>query len=109
VVTGPTIEPLPVPQPTERAEAAAPLPQFARTMIIPPRDQGQVPSMQWTIPPIVSQTVEQIGKLLRENGVWISLFVGLAALLVGVTVTAARHSRPDRPHASAPGENATAR
>jgi hypothetical protein len=84
-------------------------------MIIPPRDQG----VRLSVPPIVAETFKKIvgpvGSVLRENGAWILLFVGLAALLVGVTVTTARHAHRtvrdlphDLPHASAPNENTIA-
>jgi hypothetical protein len=90
--------------------------KFAQTMIIPPRDQG----VRLSVPPIFGKifgelhgkVVKPVGNVLRENGGWISLFIGLTALLVGVTVTAARHARRairDLPHASAPSENATTR
>lgn len=129
VVTGPTIAPLPVVQDDSGAGGAVSPEQspeeagekkFARTMIIPPRDQGG----RLSLPPIFSKIFGKIsggsfgkiagpvGSVLRENGVWISLFIGLAVLLVGVTVTAARHTHRairDLPHTSAPSENATAR
>ncbi|HSY39505.1 MAG TPA: serine/threonine-protein kinase [Polyangia bacterium] len=113
VVEGPALEPLTPPQPLAGADpAVAPSSdpdvtgerKFAQTMIIPPRDQGR----RLTVPPIVGE----IGKLLRENGAWISLFAALAILLVGVTLTAARHTRRATvapPHQAAQPENATAR
>jgi serine/threonine protein kinase len=122
VVTGPTIEPLPTvavgtdPAVSEGGSAEVPGERkFARTMIIPPRDQER----RLSGPPVVgqifgevSQIVRPIGKLLRENGAWISLFAALAVLLVGVTLTAARHTRrvtAAPSHLSGPPENATTR
>lgn len=122
VVTGPTIEPLPTvavgtdPAVSEGGSAEVPGERkFARTMIIPPRDQER----RLSVPPVVgqifgevSQIVRPIGKLLRENGAWISLFAALAVLLVGVTLTAARHTRrvtAAPSHLSGPPENATTR
>ena len=120
VVTGPTIAPLPIVQDVSRAEPAVSPDQsaepagdkkFARTMIIPPRDRG----VRLSVPPIVAETfnklVGPLGNVLRENGAWIFVFIGLAAALVGVTLTAARHAHRtvrDLPHASAPSENAAA-
>jgi len=113
VVEGPALEPITTPQPITDADPAIDPSadpeatgerKFAQTMLIPPRDQGR----RLTVPPIVGE----IGKLLRENGVWISLFTALAILLVGVTLTAARHTRRTTvapSHLSAQPENATAR
>ena len=124
VVTGPTIEPLSAAAASKSADPAVPVAQFARTMIIPPRDQER---QRVSMPPIVGETfgkiigkIAPIGRLLRENGAWISLFAALAVLLVGVTLTAARHSRratgapshlsgPPAGLPAAPPENATAR
>ncbi len=120
VVTGPTIAPLPIVQDGSGADPAVSPDQspegtgekkFARTMIIPPRDQG----VRLSVPPIVAETfgkiVGPLRNVLRENGAWILLFIGLTALLVGVTVTTARHAHRtvrDLPHAPGPSENAIA-
>ena len=64
--------------------------KFAQTMIIPPREEEQ----RLSVPPIGSQRSADPRLGVRENGAWISLFAALAVLLVAVTVTAARHTRP---------------
>ena len=54
VVTGPTIEPLPAASANTGADPAVAPGQFARTMIIPPRDQGR----RLSVPPLVRSTSE---------------------------------------------------
>jgi eukaryotic-like serine/threonine-protein kinase len=120
VVTGPTIAPLPIVQASGGADPAVSADQlpeepgekkFARTMIIPPRDHEGRLSVPTIFGQICGNIIRPLGGVLRENGAWISLFIGLAALLVGVTVTAARHRPPtvrNLSHASAPGEHAIA-
>ena len=130
VVSGPTIAPLPTDEvgsggdpavsPDQSFEGERPgEKKFARTMIIPPRDQG----VRLSMPPIgqilrqmfgkiFGETGGPVGTALRENGIWILLFIGLAALLVGVTVRPTRHAprtARDLPHATGSSESAAAR
>ena len=109
VVTGPTIAPLPIVQDVSRAEPAVSPDQsaepagdkkFARTMIIPPRDQG----VRLSVPPIVAETfnklVGPLGNVLRENGAWIFVFIGLAAAAGGGHRDGGPARSPDRPRSS---------